>query len=259
VLGVLRVPLYQAGRVSSRVREAKQIASQRRIQIIEAGRAVRESVVRTWNIYISSADTIESLEAQVAANELALEGVNQEALVGTRTTLDVLDAEQELVLSQVNLINARRNRVVAAYQLIATTGSADRPQPGACGGVLRPRRPLPAHPRPLLRRDHRYRRRLQKRIIIRRWRLPERSILRQAGAPVQVIRAGGVRGVTGKTQAARQPSIDDLLASIRQAIHERVEPDAPARSHSALSAKPVADQRSASRRAPRQAARSAPS
>jgi outer membrane protein len=130
VVGVLRVPLYQAGRVSSQVREAKQIASQRRIQIIEAGRAVRESVVRTWNIYVSSADTIRSLEAQVAANELALEGVNQEALVGTRTTLDVLDAEQELVLSQVNLINARRNRVVAAYQLIATTGRLTAPNLG---------------------------------------------------------------------------------------------------------------------------------
>ncbi|MFW6076497.1 MAG: TolC family outer membrane protein, partial [Hyphomicrobiales bacterium] len=97
VLGVLQVPLYQSGRVSSQVREAKQVASQRRIEIIEAGRSVRESVVRTWNIYVSSADTIQSLEDQVAANELALEGVNQEALVGTRTTLDVLDAEQELV------------------------------------------------------------------------------------------------------------------------------------------------------------------
>jgi outer membrane protein len=130
VLGVLQVPLYQAGRVSSRVREAKQIASQRRIQIIEAGRAVRESVVRTWNIYVSSADTIESLQDQVAANELALEGVNQEALVGTRTTLDVLDAERELVLSQVSLVNARRDRVVAAYQLIATTGRLTAPNLG---------------------------------------------------------------------------------------------------------------------------------
>jgi len=130
VLGVLQVPLYQAGRVSSRVREAKQVASQRRIQIIEAGRAVRESVVRTWNIYVSSADTIESLEDQVAANELALDGVNQEALVGTRTTLDVLDAEQELVQSQVSLVNARRDRVVAAYQLIATTGRLTAPNLG---------------------------------------------------------------------------------------------------------------------------------
>ena len=122
VLGVLEVPLYQAGRIASQVREAKQIASQRRIQIIEAGRAVREAVVTTWNIFVSSADTIASLQDQVAANQLALEGVTQEALVGTRTTLDVLDAEQELVASQVALVDARRARVVAAYQLIAATG-----------------------------------------------------------------------------------------------------------------------------------------
>jgi outer membrane protein len=127
VLGVLQVPLYQAGRVSSEVREAKQLASQARIQIIEAGRSVRESVVRTWNVFVSSAETIEALQAQVTANELALEGVTQEALVGTRTTLDVLDAVQELVQSQVDLANARRDRVVAAYQLIATTGRLTAP------------------------------------------------------------------------------------------------------------------------------------
>lgn len=130
VLGVLQVPLYEAGLISSQVREAKQLASQRRLQIIEAGRAVRESVVRTWNIFVSSAQTIASLQAQVTANELALEGVNQEALVGTRTTLDVLDAEQELVQSQVALANARRDRVVAAFQLIATTGRLTAPYLG---------------------------------------------------------------------------------------------------------------------------------
>jgi TolC family type I secretion outer membrane protein len=127
VLGVLEVPLYQAGRVSSQVREAKQVASQRRIEIIEAGRAVREAVVSTWNIFVSSADTIKSLQAQVEANQLALEGVTQEALVGTRTTLDVLDAEQELVLSQVALVTARRERIVAAYQLVAATGRLTAP------------------------------------------------------------------------------------------------------------------------------------
>ena len=130
VLGVLQVPLYEAGLISSQVREAKQLASQRRLQIIEAGRQVRESVVRTWNIFVSSAETIASLQAQVTANELALEGVNQEALVGTRTTLDVLDAEQELVQSQVALANARRDRVVAAFQLIATTGRLTAPNLG---------------------------------------------------------------------------------------------------------------------------------
>lgn len=122
VQGAVEVPLYQAGRVASQVREAKQIASQRRIEIIEAGRAVREAVVRTWNVYVAAGQTIESFKAQVAANELALEGVRQEALVGTRTTLDVLDADRELVESQVALVTAQRDQIVAAYQLIAATG-----------------------------------------------------------------------------------------------------------------------------------------
>jgi outer membrane protein len=130
VLGVLQMPLYQAGRVSSQVREAKQVASQRRIQIIEAGRAVREVVVRTWNEFTSSADTIASLQAQVEANLLALEGVRQEAEVGTRTTLDVLDAVRELVVSQVALATERRNRVVFAYRLIAATGRLTAPHLG---------------------------------------------------------------------------------------------------------------------------------
>jgi TolC family type I secretion outer membrane protein len=122
VLGSLTVPLYQGGRVGSQVREAKQVASQRRIEILEASREVREAVVRTWHIFVAAGQTITSLRTQVAANQLALEGVRQEALVGTRTTLDVLDAEQELVNSQVSLVSAQRDQIVAAYQLIASTG-----------------------------------------------------------------------------------------------------------------------------------------
>jgi outer membrane protein len=130
VLGVLQVPLYQAGRVSSQVRAAKQVASQRRIEIIQAGRLVRQEVVRDWNEFVSSAESIQSLQDEVEAAELALEGVSQEALVGTRTTLDVLDAEQELVQAQVLLAVERRKRVVAAYRLIAATGRLTAPNLG---------------------------------------------------------------------------------------------------------------------------------
>jgi TolC family type I secretion outer membrane protein len=122
VLGTLSMPLYEAGNIYSQVRQAKQVASQRRIEIIEAGRAVRENVVRAWNNFVAAGETIVSLKAQVAANKLALEGVRQEALVGTRTTLDVLDAERELVNSQISLVTAERDRVVVAYQLVAATG-----------------------------------------------------------------------------------------------------------------------------------------
>jgi TolC family type I secretion outer membrane protein len=122
VLGALSIPLYQAGRVYSEVREAKQLASQRRLEILEARRAVRENVVSAWHALMAARQTIRSFADQVSANEFALEGVRQEALVGSRTTLDVLDAEQELVDSQVSLANARRDNIVAAYLVLASIG-----------------------------------------------------------------------------------------------------------------------------------------
>jgi outer membrane protein len=122
LLGVVTVPLYEAGRVYSAVRQAKQIASQQRIAIIEVQRAVRETVVTAWNALDAARQVIVSARVQVSANELALEGVKQEYLVGSRTTLDVLDAEAELLLSRETLVVAERDQVVAAYQLIAATG-----------------------------------------------------------------------------------------------------------------------------------------
>lgn len=122
IQGVVSVPLYQAGRVHSQVRQARHTASQRQLQILDAGRSVRQSVVSTWNSYIASGQTIASINAQVRANVLALAGVRQEAKVGSRTTLDILDAERDLVNSQVTLASAQRNKIVAAYQLIAATG-----------------------------------------------------------------------------------------------------------------------------------------
>ncbi len=122
VLGALSVPLYQSGLQYSQVRQAKQVASQRRLQILNARRQVRERVVTGWHALIATRQTIRSFADQVRANRFALEGVRQEALVGSRTTLDVLDAEQELVDSQVSLAGARRDNIVAAYLLLGSIG-----------------------------------------------------------------------------------------------------------------------------------------
>ncbi len=122
VLGVLNIPIYQAGQVYSQVRQAKHVANERRIQIIEAGRNVRAAVVQAWNNFVAAGQTIGSLVDQVKANQLALEGVRQEAQVGTRTTLDVLNAEQTLATSQINLVQSQHDQIVQAYQLIASTG-----------------------------------------------------------------------------------------------------------------------------------------
>ncbi|WP_373087631.1 TolC family outer membrane protein [Sneathiella sp.] len=119
---VLRVPLYQSGSVYSQVRQARQINSQRMEQIEETVRAIRESVIQSWEALGTARSRIGSNEEAVRANKIALDGVGQEAQVGSRTTLDVLNAEQELLLSQVNLVTARRDQYVAIYNVIAAIG-----------------------------------------------------------------------------------------------------------------------------------------
>lgn len=118
----LTVPLYQAGAVTSRVREAKQVASQRRIEVEEATRQATNQAANAWENLIAARAQIESLRASINAFEIALEGVQQEALVGTRTVLDVLDAEQELLEARVGLVRSQRDVAVAAFNLAAAVG-----------------------------------------------------------------------------------------------------------------------------------------
>lgn len=122
VTGRVTIPLYQGGATYSRLRQAKQTNSQNRIQIAETERAVREQVINAWEGLRSARATIQSSEEQVRANEIAFNGVKQEAQVGSRTTLDVLNAEQELLDARVTLVRARRDEKVAAYALLSAVG-----------------------------------------------------------------------------------------------------------------------------------------
>jgi outer membrane protein len=116
------VPLYQAGDVSSQVREAKQTASRRLSLLAEARRNAVQTATASWTDFTAARASIASFEAEVRAQEVAFDGVQQEANVGSRTVLDVLDAEQELLNARVNLVGARRNELVAAYELLASVG-----------------------------------------------------------------------------------------------------------------------------------------
>ena len=122
VYGSVSMPLYEAGQTYSGIREAKQVASQRRIQVIERQRDVRQAVIASWNNLIAAGQTITSSREQVKASQLALDGVKQEALVGSRTTLDVLNSQRDVVSAEVQLAQAERDQIVAAYQLLAITG-----------------------------------------------------------------------------------------------------------------------------------------
>jgi outer membrane protein len=116
------VPIYQNGSEWSRVRQAKELVAQRRNELDSARRTVAENVIRAWRQLDSSRSRVTSFESQVRANEVALNGVRQEALVGSRTTLDVLNAEQELLNAQVNLVIARRDTQVSYYGVLAGIG-----------------------------------------------------------------------------------------------------------------------------------------
>lgn len=116
------VPLYQGGVVYARLRQAKHTAGQRRLEADQARLDARESATSTWEIYQSSKASIASIETQIVASEIALEGVQREAEVGARTVLDVLDAEQELLDARVNLVTAERDELVATLQLLASIG-----------------------------------------------------------------------------------------------------------------------------------------
>lgn len=119
----LTVPLYQGGGEWADIRRAKEVRSQRMVQIVEAERSAQETALVTWDRLRAARGQIASTEAQVRANEIALEGVRQEAAVGSRTTLDVLNAEQELLDARANLIRAQRDEFVAAYNLLAAVGT----------------------------------------------------------------------------------------------------------------------------------------
>lgn len=118
----LSVPIFNGGQRHSAIRRAKQVRSQRMMEIHQAERVAQENALIAWDNYRASQGQILSSEAQVRANEIALEGVRQEAYVGSRTTLDVLNAEQELLNSRVSLVRAQRNEAVAAYTLVQAMG-----------------------------------------------------------------------------------------------------------------------------------------
>ena len=126
----LRVPLYQGGGEYARVRQTKQTVRQRRDDVEDTLRAVRDEVTSSWEALLTATSRIESIAAQVRANEIAVEGSRQEALVGQRTTLDVLDQESDLFQSQVDLVRARRDQIVASYRLKAAVGQLT---PGGIG------------------------------------------------------------------------------------------------------------------------------
>lgn len=116
------VPIYQGGAEYAEIRRQKEIVSQRRAEIRDETRTVLEAVENAWSDLEVSRIAIRAGRQQVAAARIAFEGVREEAKLGARTTIDVLDAEQELLDARTDLVNARRDEYVAAYTVLAAVG-----------------------------------------------------------------------------------------------------------------------------------------
>ena len=122
VTGQVSIPIYTGGSVDAEVRQAKELYTQARIQADVQRDAVRANVVTSWGLLDAAKAAIKSNDAAVKAAEIALEGVREEAKVGQRTTLDVLNAQQTLLNARVSLVAAQRDRVVASYVVMAAIG-----------------------------------------------------------------------------------------------------------------------------------------
>ncbi len=130
------LPLYQGGAPTARVRQAQARRAQALEQVTEAERGVIAQARSAYAVRQSSLQVIESAQIAVKANRLALEGVRAENSVGNRTILEILNAEQEYLNSQVTLVTAERDAYVAGFALLAAMGHAEAKDLGLDGGAL---------------------------------------------------------------------------------------------------------------------------
>ena len=131
-----RIPIYQGGLPGARIRQSQALEGQALEQQIATERLVVANTRSAFATYQAAQLAITSNQTSVEANELALAGVRAENTVGTRNILDVLNAEQELLNSQVLLVTARRDAYVAGFQLLNAMGQAEAQDLGLEGGPL---------------------------------------------------------------------------------------------------------------------------
>jgi outer membrane protein len=118
----LTVPLYQGGSEYAAVRQARQQRETTQRQVDDARRTAVQNAVQSWETLVAARAAADSTRAQISANEIALEGVEREAIVGSRTTLDVLNAQQQLLTSRTTLVQNLAQLVNASYAVAAAIG-----------------------------------------------------------------------------------------------------------------------------------------
>jgi outer membrane protein len=122
IIARLTIPIYEGGEVAARTRQSKETVGQRRLEADSVRDQVRAAVISAWGQLEAARAQVTASQQGVEAAETALSGVREEARVGQRTTLDVLNAQQELLTARVNLITAQRERVVGTYAVVQAAG-----------------------------------------------------------------------------------------------------------------------------------------
>jgi len=118
-------PIYQGGRVDAQVRQARHTASQRRAEYHDAVRNVQQDLGTSWQALVTARGAIDAGIERVKAAQIAFEGVREELRVGSRATIDVLDAEQERLNARIALVRSVRDLNVAAFSVLASIGRLD--------------------------------------------------------------------------------------------------------------------------------------
>ena len=125
ILGQANVPIYDGGLAAAQIRQAKELAMQARIVLELIRNQTQTAVIAAWASHEGAKVALSAAESEVRAANVALSGVQKEAQGGQRTTLDVLNSQQDLMAARARLIGAQRDRVIAAYALLSATGRLD--------------------------------------------------------------------------------------------------------------------------------------
>ena len=125
ILGQMNAPIYDGGAGASQTRQAKELAAQSRLVLDQVRNQARTAAVGAWVANEGAKVAVSASEAEVRAATVALQGVQREAQGGQRTTLDVLNSQQDLILAKARLIGAQRERVIASYTLLSAIGKLD--------------------------------------------------------------------------------------------------------------------------------------
>src|SRR6478672_4145500 len=125
VIGQANVPIYDGGLAAAQIRQSKELAMQARIVLELIRNQTQTAVIAAWAAHEGAKVALSAAESEVRAANVALSGVQKEAQGGQRTTLDVLNSQQDLMAARARLIGAQRDRVIAAYALLSATGRLD--------------------------------------------------------------------------------------------------------------------------------------